>query len=168
VSAMNPHGALASRLVCLLAATLTYLALPAPAPLGPGAAQASPSALAARVISLDESGNLSLTSRHGFTLNEQGQGSGTVTATIYVHLKIVSTSRVTAEINIYPHGGSITGYGSAAYRREGATGSFSGSLSIERGTGSFDHAHGSGLSFSGAIKRSNYAVTVRVRGTVTE
>jgi hypothetical protein len=128
----------------------------------------SPSALGARVISLDERGNLKLTSKHGFTLNEQGAGSGTVPATIYVHLKIVSTSRVTAEVNIYPKGGSISGYGSAGYRREGAIGSFSGSLTINRGTGSFNHAQGSGLSFSGTIRRSNYAVTVHVRGTVKD
>jgi hypothetical protein len=136
---------------------------------GTSVTQASPpSALGARAISLNESGNLHLTSRHGFTLNEQGAGSGTVAATIYVHLRIVSTRRVTAEVNIYPNGGSISGYGSASYRREGAIGSFSGTLFVNRGTGSYNHARGSGLSFSGTIRRSNYAVTVHVRGTVTD
>lgn len=122
----------------------------------------------ARTISLNESGNLQLTSRRGFTLNERGAASGTVKGTIYVHLRIVSTTRVTAEINIYPNGGSITGYGTASYHREGATGSFSGSLSIDRGTGSYNDAHGSGLSFTGTIRRSNYAITVHVSGRVNE
>jgi hypothetical protein len=117
---------------------------------------------------LHESGNLHLTSRQGFTLNEQGTGAGTISGTIYVHLKIVSTSRVTAEMNIYLKGGSISGNGAAAYRREGAKGSFFGSLSINRGSGSFNHARGSGLSFSGTIQRSNYAVTVHVSGTVAD
>jgi hypothetical protein len=131
--------------------------------------QASPPpALAARTISLDERGNLRLTSRHGFTLNEQGAGAGTIKGTIYVHLKIVSTRRVTAEVNLYPAGGSISGYGTASYHREGAIGSFSGSLSINHGTGTYHHARGSGLSFSGTIQRSNYAVTVYVRGAVTD
>jgi hypothetical protein len=120
-----------------------------------------------RTVSLKENGNLHLTSRHGFTLNEQGSGTGTISGTIYVHLKIVSTRQVTAEMNIYLKGGSITGEASAGYRREGATGHFAGSLSIARGSGSYANAHGTGLSFSGTIQRSNYAVTVHVSGTVS-
>jgi hypothetical protein len=135
----------------------------------PASLKATPTPIAASAtFSLNESGNLHLTSRHGFTLNEQGPASGTVTGAIYVHLKIVSTTHVTAEVNIYPRGGSITGYGTARYRREGATGNFSGSLSINRGTGSYNHARGSGLSFTGTIQRSNYAVTVHLRGRVTD
>jgi hypothetical protein len=170
VPRMNHQSGQSRRLCGVLAAAAVFLVvLSALGPLGPGVTQASaPSALAARTIPLNESGNLHLTSRHGFTLNEQGPGSGTITGTIYVHLKIVSTSRVTAEVNIYPKGGSISGYGTAGYRREGATGNFSGTLSINRGTGSYNHAQGSGLSFSGTIRRSNYAVTVHVRGRVTD
>jgi hypothetical protein len=153
------------------AAAVAYLALLFV--LAPAATRASgpPSgavAHPARTVSLNESGNLHLTSRHGFTLNEQGSGRGTITGTIYVHLKIVSTSRVSAEINIYLDSGSISGHGTAAYRREGAKGSFSGSLAIDRGTGSYAHAQGSGLSFNGTILRANYAVTVHVSGRVTD
>jgi len=154
-----------------LAGALAYLVLLSS--LAPAAARAarlpgSAAAYPARTVSLNESGNLHLTSRHGFTLNEQGHGTGTISGTIYVHLKIVSTSRVSAEINIYLNGGSISGHGAAAYRREGAKGSFSGSLAIDRGTGSYAHVQGSGLSFSGTILRANYAVTVHVSGKVTD
>jgi hypothetical protein len=132
-----------------------------------GAKSAAP-AIAARTISLDENSDMQLTSRKGFTLNERGAATGTFKGTIYVHLKIVSSSHVTAEVNIYPSGGSsITGYGTAGYRKEGAIGRFSGSLSVQRGTGTYAHAHGSGLSFSGTIQRSNYAVTVHVSGTAS-
>jgi hypothetical protein len=129
---------------------------------------ARPAALAARALSLKESGNLHLTSKQGFTLNEQGPASGTVGGTIYVHLKILSSTRVSAEINMYPPGGSITCVGSASYKRQGSSANFSGSLSIERGTGSYAHAHGSGLSFNGTIQRSNDAVTVHVGGTASD
>jgi len=129
---------------------------------------AVPPALAARTFSLNESGSLHKTSKHNFTLNEQGSASGTITGTIYVHLTVVSTSRVTAEVNIYPRGGSITGYGTASYHRGGATATFSGSASISRGTGSYAHAHGSGLSFSGTIARSNDAITVHLSGMVSD
>lgn len=126
------------------------------------------SAHAARTFSLNETGNLHLTSKHGFTLNEQGSASGTVSGTIYVHLSIVSTSRVTAEVNIYPSGGSIIGEGTASYVRGSKTANFSGSMMIARGSGSYAHAHGSNLSFSGTIQRSNDAVTVYVRGSVSD
>jgi hypothetical protein len=140
-----------------------------PAPLRASLSQTGGyTAIAAKTTNLNESGDLHLTSRHGFTLNEQGRASGTVAGPIYVHLKIVSSKRVTAEVNIYPKASSISGYGSASYRRAGATGYFSGSLSINHGTGSYSHAQGSGLSFSGTIRRSDYAITVHVRGNVTD
>jgi hypothetical protein len=121
-----------------------------------------------RVLSLDENGSLHLTSKNGFTLNEQGLASGTVRGTIYVHLSIVSSSRVTAELNIYPSGGSITAQGGASYHEERTSAHFSGSISIERGTGSYAHARGSDLSFSGTIQRSNDAVTVHVAGRAVD
>jgi hypothetical protein len=137
--------------------------------LAPSASQARPTvASGARVLSLNESGSLHLTSKQGFTLNERGLASGTVRGTIYVHLSIVSSSRVTAELNIYPSSGSITAHGSASYRKERSSARFSGSMSIERGTGSYADARGSGLSFSGTIQRSNDAVTVRVVGNAVD
>jgi hypothetical protein len=127
----------------------------------------SPRALAARTISLDENGSLHLTSHHGFHLNEQGTASGTIKGTIYIHLDVVSPNRVTAEVNIYPNGGSLTGSGSANYRVNGGTASFSGTMSINRGSGSFAHAHGSGLSFSGTIQRLSGSVTVHLSGSMS-
>ena len=122
----------------------------------------------ARSLALNESGQLRLTSKHGFTLNEQGTASGTVPSPIYVHLTIASTSRVSAEVSLYPHGGSISGYASASYHRGSETASFSGTLSIDRGSGSYARAHGSGLSFSGTIARANDAIIVHVSGTATD
>jgi hypothetical protein len=126
-------------------------------------------ARAARTITLNETGHLHLTSKHNFTLNEQGVASGTAAGTIYVHLTAVSNTRVTAEVNIYPHGGSLSGSGSGSYRRSGTTAEFSGSMSIDRGTGSYAHVHGSGLSFSGTIAESAAdAITVHVSGRVSD
>jgi hypothetical protein len=153
----------------LVATVVSSSALLAAGPLTPSASQAdAPSALAAKALSLNESGNLHLTSKQGFTLNEQGPASGTLAGTIYVHLKIVSTTHVTAEVSIYPRGGSITGIGTASYHRAATTANFSGSLSINRGTGNYSHARGSGLSFSGTIQRSNDAVTVHVSGKASD
>ena len=127
-----------------------------------------PTSALAKTFSLNENGGLHLTSKQGFTLNEEGPASGTVSGTLYVHLKIVSSTHVTAEISLYPNGGSITCSGSASYKRDGSIAHFSGGLSIDRGTGSYADARGSGLSFSGTIQRSNDAIAVHVGGTASD
>lgn len=124
-------------------------------------------ARAARTFSLSETGRLHLTSHHKFTLNEQGSASGTISGTIYIHLNVVSTNRVTAEVNIYPSGGSLTGYANASYHPAGAVATFNGTMSVTRGTGRYSHARGSGLSFTGTVQRSNDAVTVHVNGRMS-
>jgi hypothetical protein len=154
----------------LTATALSAVALLMLAPLSAGerASSDGPSARVSRTISLNESGHLHLTSKHNFTLNERGSATGTVTGTIYVHLTAVSSTRVTAEVNIYAHGASFSGNGNASYRRGSTTASFAGSMSIGRGTGSYAHVHGSGLSFSGTIAESrNDAITVHVSGRVS-
>jgi hypothetical protein len=134
--------------------------------LGAGGASGA-TAHTARTISLNESGNLHLTSHHGFHLNEQGTASGSIRGTLYIHLDVSSTNRVTAEVSIYPSDGSLTGYGTADYRSDGGQATFSGTLSISRGTGSYSGAHASNLSFSGTIQRSNDATTVHVTGPLS-
>jgi hypothetical protein len=144
--------------LCLLALMLAWVST---------ATALAPRAHGARTLSLNETGHLHLTSHHGFTLNEQGSASGTISGTIYLHLHVVSTNHVTAEVNIYPRGGSLTGYASASYHPSGGVASFNGTMSVARGSGGYSHAHGSGLSFTGTIQRSNDAVTVHVNGRMS-
>lgn len=136
-------------------------------PVGTSAAASVPAARQARTIVLNDTGNLHETAHHGFHLDEQGTASGTIKGSIYIHLDITSTNHVTAEVNIYPSNGSLTGEGSARYGANGGQATFSGTLSISRGTGSYAGAHASALSFSGTIQRSNDATTVRVSGDLT-
>ncbi len=149
------------------ACAAALLALAA-APVGSAAAGPAARARAARTVSLSESAKLRLTSKHGFTLNEQGEATGTARGLLYVHLTIASSSRVTAEINFYPSNGSISSRGSASYHRGRTSASFAGTLSIVRGSGTYSRAHGQGLAFSGTIQRSNDAISVRVSGRVSE
>jgi hypothetical protein len=120
----------------------------------------------ARTVDLAESGHLHRTSSSGVHLNEQGGATGTIPGTIYIHLK-VSSNRVSAEVSIYPHGGSLTGYGSASYHVNGGFAPFSGTLTISRGTGTYAHARSGALRFTGSIQRSNDAVTVQLSGRLT-
>ncbi|HEY7935439.1 MAG TPA: hypothetical protein VID48_16580 [Solirubrobacteraceae bacterium] len=157
-----------ARLAGILTATaVSFGVIVAVGPLGADGAR-SPSASAARTISLNESGTLHLLSKHGFTLNEQGTASGTIRGTISVQLKIISTSRVSAEVTISPRGGSISGYGTASYHKGETAATFSGSMSLNRGSGSYGHTQGLGLSFSGTIARSNDAITVHVSGKLSD
>lgn len=127
----------------------------------------APGARIARTLTLSDSASLHLTSHHGFTLNEEGRATGTITGKIYIHLTVTSTNHVSAEVNLYPSGGSLTGYASAGYHPTGATASFNGTMRVARGSGNYDHASGSGLSFSGTVKRTNDAVSVHVSGRIS-
>jgi hypothetical protein len=122
----------------------------------------------ARTISLRETGRLHATYKHEFTLYEQGSASGTFTGTLSVRMTLVSTSRATAQIKIVRSGGSISGYATATYRRSRGTASFSGTLTVTGGSGSYTHVHGSGLSFSGTIAQSNDAIAVQMSGTLSD
>jgi hypothetical protein len=125
-------------------------------------------ARASRTFSLSDIGHLHLTSPpHGFTLNEKGSATGTISGTIYIHLHIVSVNHVTAEVNIYPSGGSLTGYANASYHPAGGVARFNGTMYIARGTGRYSHAHGSGMAFTGTVRRENDAVTVHVNGRMS-
>lgn len=124
-------------------------------------------AIAARTVSLREFGSLRLTSKQGFTLNERGNASGTITGTIYIHLHVISSRSVTAEVNIYPTSGSLSGSGSASYHVNGAQALFNGTLAIGRGSGRYAHAHASRLAFTGTIQRRNDAVSVQLSGPLS-
>lgn len=120
---------------------------------------------AAKAVNLNESGSLKRVGKpHGLNLYEKGTASGTINGSIYIQLNVKSTRSVTAKVSVYPHGGSITGYGSASYSVHGAYAHFAGKLSITQGSGSWKGAHGKNLKFSGTIKRSNDAVTVSLSG----
>ena len=111
------RGAFATA-ACCLAALVPFTSLT-----GAGIASATTLARASKTVSLQENGDLHLTSNHGFTLNEQGAGSGTVKGTIYVHLTIVSTKRGDRRNEHLPSTAARSpAQASAAYRREGATG----------------------------------------------
>jgi hypothetical protein len=131
-------------------------------------AAAPPPARAAKTLSINDHGALHLISKHGFTLNEQGSASGTIAGPIHVVLKIVSSNRVTAEVTISPKGGSLSGEATASYHKGETEASFSGTLAVNHGSGSYNHAQGSGLSFKGTIASSNDAITVSVSGRLSD
>jgi hypothetical protein len=139
--------------------------------LGAGAAgaagAAAPHARAARSIELSDNANLHLQNKHGIELKEGGTAKGTLGGPLYLQLKVTSTRSVSAQIQVYPKGGSISGSAKASYRVAGSTASFSGTMTITKGSGTYSKAKASALSFSGTIRRSDDAVTVHVSGKMS-
>ncbi len=135
---------------------------------GTGAAgAASPHAREARSLELNDSAKLHLSNHKGVTLKEQGTAKGTLGGPLYLQLKVTSTRSVSAEIQVYPKGGSISGVAKASYHVSGSTASFSGTMAVTKGSGTYSKAKASALSFSGTIQRSTDAVTVRVSGKMS-
>jgi hypothetical protein len=135
---------------------------------GTGAAGAAgPHATAARSLTLNDSAKLRLNNKKGIELKESGHATGTLAGPLYLQLKVTSTRSVSAVVQVYPKGGSISGSAKAAYRVAGSFATFSGSMTITKGSGTYSKAKASSLSFSGTIQRSNDAVTVRVSGKMS-
>jgi hypothetical protein len=135
---------------------------------GPGAAgAASPHATAARTLNLNDSASLRLQNKHGLVLKEGGTAKGSLGGPLYLQLEVTSTRSVVAQIQVYPKGGSISGNAKASYHVSGSTATFSGTMSVTKGSGTYSKAKASALSFSGTIQRSNDAVTVHVSGKMS-
>jgi hypothetical protein len=132
-----------------------------------GAGAAGPHATAARTLDLSDSASLHLENKHGLVLKEGGTAKGNLGGPLYLQLDVNSTRSVTAEVQVYPKGGSVSGNAKANYHVSGSTASFSGTMTIAKGSGTYSKAKASALSFSGTIQRSNDAVTVHVSGPMS-
>jgi hypothetical protein len=150
------------------AAALAFGALATAVVFGTGAAgAASPHARAARSLNLNDSARLHLQNKHGLVLKEAGNAKGSLGGPLYLQLDVTSTRSVTAQVQVYPNNGSVSGNAKASYRVQGSFATFSGTLAITKGSGTYSKAKASALSFSGTIQRSNDAVTVHVSGKMS-
>jgi hypothetical protein len=147
---------------CILALVATTVWLSAPA-LG---RTGRPTAKEAKTIDLVESASLELVHEEGSELTEHGHATGTynapVSATFTIHPK-----SVTALVTVYPRGGSITGTAHANYVVQNSYGYFGGAFTVTHGTGTYRHASGKALGFSGTINRYTFAATVKAHGEVS-
>jgi hypothetical protein len=148
---------------------LALAALATAATFGPGAAgAAAPAAKAASTLNLSDSANLVLNNHKGTELKESGTAKGNLPGRIYIQLKLANTHSVTARIQVYPSGSSLSASASASYRVvTSSSASFSGSLNITGGSGRFAKAKGTKLSFSGTVHRPGDAVSVHVSGKIS-
>ena len=116
---------------------------------------------------MNDSASLHLENKHGLVLKEGGTAKGSLSGPLYLQLDVTSTRSVTAQVQVYPKGGSVSGDAKASYHVAGSTATFSGTMTVTKGSGTYSKAKASALSFSGTIQRSDDAVTVHVSGNMS-
>jgi hypothetical protein len=124
-----------------------------------------PSARSARVISVRDSSELHLVRAIGETLLEEGKTTGTLPGTVRTRIDLnAGAGTATSRFTFYLTGGSLTGRASGvANSGQGGWESFAGTMWLDRGTGRYAHASGSGKMY-GALYRRNDRLKVQAIG----
>ena len=128
-------------------------------------AGARPRAVTASTISVQETAQLRLVSRHGTeVLNERGEGSGTFHCPITARLITAYTRASIAFTIACSSKNTLSGAGEASFYVSGSTAHFSGTVAVTRGTGLYAHDSATSLKLSGTYQRNSYALVMYVSG----
>jgi hypothetical protein len=129
-------------------------------------AAANPATLASSTLSVRDEGRLKLVRSSGSLLIDEGPASGTLPGRVRVQFVYKGEPTVSATITVFGHAGSITARGNGRLSSlTSADPSFSGALTIDKGTGRYARARGSGRLY-GVFNRRTYAMTVQTQGTL--
>jgi hypothetical protein len=130
-----------------------------------GGRRHGPVAVAARVVTVNDTGKLRIVGGDGNLLIEEGRATGTLPGSARVTLDVSATT-VTSSFTFYLVGGSISGHGSGKlHSGNGRYESFGGAASIKGGTGRYAHGSGSG-GFYGVLDRRSDDAEVQVIGSL--
>jgi hypothetical protein len=122
-------------------------------------------AVAARTVTVNDTGKLRIVGGDGNLLIEEGRATGTLPGSARVTLDVSATT-VTSSFTFYLAGGSISGHGSGKlHSGNGRYESFGGAASIKGGTGRYAHGSGSG-GFYGVLDRRSDDAEVQVIGSL--
>jgi hypothetical protein len=145
------------------AATATLAVASGTAALGAGRAHA---AHAAHAVSVKDEGHLRLVRSSGSLLIDEGPVTGAIPGKVQVRFVYYGDPAVSAQITIYGRSGNIKARGSGRLSSPTSPSpSFSGTLTIEGGSGRYAHASGHG-DFYGVFYRRSYAMVVQTSGTL--
>jgi hypothetical protein len=129
-------------------------------------ASGTPSASAARSLSVRDEGYLGFRSSSGSELIDEGHAKGTLPGWVKVRFTYNGSPAVYAQFTISTHDGLIKGHATGRLNNPNSTGpSFRGSLSITSGTGRYARVTGNGELF-GVFYRRSYALTVQAIGNL--
>lgn len=118
----------------------------------------------ARTEHLAMTAHLRYLTAKGAYLLEEGSASGRLAGTVKARVRF--TADISGSFEFYPHGGSISGYGSARLHESGTYVSFGGNVTITGGTGRYAHARGGGGLY-GVYNRRTLALTIQTTGSLS-
>ncbi len=117
-------------------------------------------------MSLNMNASLHLVGRPGRTFNEQGSVSGSLSGTVSSRFTAITATEGSGTFVVYLKGGSFSGVATTHGRVVGATVYFSGKGKITGGSGTWAHASGANLRYSGTMDRQNLRVTEHLSGSI--
>lgn len=124
----------------------------------------APIAIAARELTLYETGSLHLISHKHEQIVETGHGTGTLSGSITVKMTL-AFSHATVTFTAYPSsGGTVVGYGEGTIYAGGKNAHFAGSATVSGGSGRYAHASGRNILLEGTLQRHTFALFVKVDG----
>ena len=119
----------------------------------------------ARAQSFNEKADVRLVSKHGSTLNERGEATGSYAfSPLTITFTTVSGDHGVATLTGYWHGSSLSGSAGVSYYTAGPITRFEGSLTVSGGTGSFAHARSQGLRIKGFVDRHDLNASAQMSG----
>jgi hypothetical protein len=121
---------------------------------------------ASRATSLNESLSGTRFGPPGHSFIEKGRVTGTLSGSMTAHVETIASNNGQATITLYLSKGTLSGRAPTHGHVVGPTAYFEGSMTITGGTGSYAHASGSGLRFSGTLDRQNFRVKAQLHGNV--
>lgn len=102
----------------------------------------------------------------GHSFVEKGNVTGTLSGSMTAHVETIASNNGQATLTLYLSKGTLSGRAPTHGHVVGPTAYFEGSMTITGGTGSYAHASGSGLRFSGTLDRQNFRVKAQLHGNV--
>jgi hypothetical protein len=124
------------------------------------------SAHVARTISVKETVHATNVNHQGNTvINERGRGTGTFSCPIVLQVR-VSYTKGTARLTCATSGGTLMAGGNLSFFSTGETVTFTGTIPVDHGTGSYSHASGQ-LRVEGTMRRKTFVLEASVSGSVS-
>jgi hypothetical protein len=143
---------------------LAAIGLAAPGVYASGRPVRHVSAHAAKTISVNESATLKIVHQEYHKVEATGRTSGTFNAPMTLHYSIDSGERSSSSFISYPSGGRIYGGAASTYRVSGADSYFSGTVTINGGSGSYKNAYGTNIHITGTLERWRLVFIIHITG----
>jgi hypothetical protein len=126
----------------------------------------STASAAAHTTSVKDEGRLRLIKSSGSVLIDEGPAKGTIPGSVKVRFVYNGNPTVSAQITIYGHAGTINARGTGRLSSPTSSSpSFTGTMTIDGGSGRYSHAHGGGKLY-GVFYRRTYGLLVQTEGTL--